>query len=224
MNEKSIRAPIPTSLASRLCIMAWGMLVACSCDGNGLRNSTAHDAGATGGSGGVMATGGSDPSGGSGGSGGAPSTQGSSSIHTLGTNQCRGSTDCDRYSTCVPPGGTGPCGVCARVESPCTSDSECQAGGPSFICDVPVGCYCPAGAKSCMAGCTDTSDCKAGEMCTAHRCVPASCQSDADCPTDFTCAGGSCARNTCTTDADCSGYCVWGTCYSTPGTCYGSVA
>jgi hypothetical protein len=89
---------------------------------------------------------------------------------------------------------------------------------------VQAGCYCPAGVKMCMAGCTDTSDCKDGEACTAYRCVPAPCEGDADCPTDFTCAGGNCGRKTCTIDADCSGYCVWGGCYSAPGTCYGAVA
>ena len=172
----------------------------------------------------LIVAGGSGQNAGAGGTGGAPSTQGSTSIRTLGTNQCRGDADCsDIHDTCVQPGGVGPCGLCLVVASPCTSDSDCQADPSVFICDVPVGCFCPPGAKTCIPGCTDASGCNAGEACTAHRCVPASCQSDADCPTDFGCAGGGCGRKGCTTDADCSGYCVTGACYSTPGTCYGAV-
>jgi hypothetical protein len=247
VSKNNIRERILIFLAARMRILVSGLLVAGSCGGNGLRTMK-HDAGATGGSGGVIAAGGSGPDagiGGSGGatsaggmigsggapggtssSGGASSTQGSTGGHTLGTNQCRGNGDCDirQGATCVQPGGTGPCGVCRTVTSPCTSDSECQADAASLICDVPVGCFCPPGAKTCLPGCMDASGCKAGEVCTAHRCVPASCQSDADCPTDFGCTGGSCGRRTCTTDADCSGYCVNGRCYSAPGTCYGAVA
>jgi len=126
--------------------------------------------------------------------------------------------------TCVPPGGDPPCGVCLVVASTCTSDSDCQADGASLICDVQAGCICPPDAKSCIPGCTDTSDCKVGEVCAAHHCVPASCQNDGDCPTDFQCGGRICGRKTCATDASCSGTCVTGFCYSTPGTCYGAVA
>ena len=134
--------------------------------------------------------------------------------------------DCDvqEQSTCVPPGGPAPCAAaCPPTE--CASDSDCQADGPSFICEGAWQCgECAAGVKICIPGCVDASGCNAGEVCTAHRCVPASCQSDVDCPTDFACAGGSCGRKTRTTDANCSGYCVEGLCYSAPGTCYGAVA
>ena len=230
MEEKDIRERIHTFLVARLrIILAAGLLVTCSCDGSGMR-ANAHDAGVTSGSGGATRTGGNrSPDAGVSSSGGATSTggtQGSTSIHTLGASQCREDGDCDvqEQSTCVPPGGPAPCAAaCPPTE--CASDSDCQADGPSFICEGAWQCgECAAGVKICIPGCVDASGCNAGEVCTAHRCVPASCQSDVDCPTDFACAGGSCGRKTCTTDANCSGYCVEGLCYSAPGTCYGAVA
>src|ERR1017187_5882388 len=222
MKEKDISASIQ---AARLRLLICGLLVACSCGSNGLGTLTAHDAGNTGGSGGVMATGGNGRNSGAGGSGGASSTRDSTGVRTLGANQCRGNADCsDIHDTCVPPGGVGPCGVCLWVTSPCASDSDCQGDGASSICEFAVGCVCPTGTKVCSPGCSTSSDCGTGEACTGQHCVPATCQNDADCPTDFVCARGACGRKTCTTDADCSGYCVTGSCYPTPGTCYGAVA
>jgi hypothetical protein len=248
MEEKDLREHIHTFLVARLhIILASGLLATCSCDGNGLR-MTAHDAGVAGGSGGVIGSSGSSPdagvsrsggatstggktgsggvTGGTGNTGGTSSTQGSTSSHALGANQCREDGDCDvqEQATCVSPGGQAPCAAaCPPAE--CASDSDCQAEGPSFICEGAWQCgECAAGVKICISGCVDTSGCDAGEVCMAHRCVPASCQSDVDCPTDFECAGGSCGRKGCTTDANCSGYCVNGLCYSTPGACHGAVA
>ena len=224
MKQKDSRGHIPTLQAALLRILVSVALVVCSCSGSGLRSLAAHDGGGTGGSGGVI-TGGSGPNSGSGGSGGASNTQGSTSVRPIGAKQCRGNGDCgDIHDTCVPPGGVGPCGVCLRVTSPCTSDSDCQGDGASSICELAVGCVCPIGAKVCSPGCSNSSDCGTGEACTGRHCVPETCQNDADCPADFDCTGGSCGRKTCSTDADCRGYCVTGACYSTPGTCYGAVA
>src|ERR1017187_2111969 len=72
MKEKDISASIQ---AARLRLLICGLLVACSCGSNGLGTLTAHDAGNTGGSGGVMATGGNGRNSGAGGSGGASSTR-----------------------------------------------------------------------------------------------------------------------------------------------------
>lgn len=220
---KDVQQRIPG--LARLHILVAGLLLACSCDGSGMRTLPTHDAGSTSGSGGAVATGGGGPNAGSGGSGGAPSTQGSTNSRTLGANQCRGNADCDvrQGATCVPLGGAPPCGLCLRVTSPCTSDSDCQGDGAPSICDVAVGCVCPTGSKTCIPGCSGSLDCGTGEACTDHHCVPAACRNDADCPTDFGCNSGTCGRKTCATDADCNGYCVTGACYSTPGTCYGAV-
>ena len=222
---------IRTLLTTRLRILFFGLVAACSCGGNGLRISTARDAGVTGG---VVATGGSILKSGSGGSGGASSTQGSTSQRALGANECHVSADCQRevtcvppcprYVTCVPPGGAPPCGLC-RTVTPCVSDSECQTDGASLICGPAPLCSCPLGAKTCVLGCVDASGCGVGQVCAAGHCVPASCARDVDCPTtDFACTGGSCRHKDCTSDADCAGFCVNQTCYSQPGTCYGPVA
>jgi hypothetical protein len=225
MKERYIRRRILTVPAARLHILVFGLLVASSCGGDGLRKSTAHDAGGMGGTGGVIATGGNGATAGGGGSGGSSSAQGSTSSRTLGANQCRENADCnDIHDTCVPPGGLGPCGICLWVPSPCTSDLDCQGDGAFSICEFAVGCVCPIGTKTCSPGCSASSDCGPGEACVGRHCVQASCQNDADCPTDFSCTSGRCSRKACTTDADCSGYCVTGACDSAPGTCYGAVA
>ena len=160
---KEVRERIP-----RLRILVLPLLVVCSCNGNGIQILTGHDAGSTGGSGGVIATGGSGQNAGGGGSsgatgmggmvgssggmggtgntGGASGSQGTSNNHALGANQCRGDKDCDvqQDETCVPPGGQGPCGICEEVASPCTSDSECQGDGAASNLRGARGVHLPA--------------------------------------------------------------------------------
>jgi hypothetical protein len=139
----------------------------------------------------------------------------------LGADQCRMDDDCravHAFGLCYEPAPFWHGGPCPPVDAPCQSDEGCRAGGGELICDVAPG-DCPNGPKSCIAGCMGPADCRVGETCTAHRCVPLSCASDAQCPTDFACGGGICARKACTTDAVCSGYCVRDTCYSVPGSC-----
>jgi hypothetical protein len=141
----------------------------------------------------------------------------------LGANQCRGNADCDyRHPSCVSPAAGPACSICLDPTVPCTTDGECQGDGGELICEV-VACPCSPGARGCIPGCADASECHPGQACAAYHCVSISCQSDADCPTDFECNNGTCERKTCTTDAICSGYCVNGWCYSTPGTCQSPV-
>jgi len=143
---------------------------------------------------------------------------------SLGSMQCRGNADCtDTFARyCIQPSQAAATGVpvtCNPVDKPgCASDSDCPSDGGSMICDIdPITCSPPV--KTCIAGCTSASDCKEGEDCAAHHCVALSCQHVEDCPANFDCVNGQCARRSCTTDAPCTGYCVVGSCYSTPGTC-----
>ncbi len=66
--------------------------------------------------------------------------------------------------------------------------------------------------KVCVEGrcqeCGQDTDCKAGFVCRANKCVPRpECEKDADCPAGKTCENGTCVaaapKAECTTDADC---------------------
>lgn len=66
--------------------------------------------------------------------------------------------------------------------------------------------------KICVEGrcqeCGQDTDCKAGFVCRANKCVPRpECEKDSDCPAGKTCEGGSCVaaapKAECSADADC---------------------
>jgi hypothetical protein len=200
-----------------------GLFLVASCGRNGLGSMTRQDAGPADSTHDAMATGGTQTAGGTGGAGGTSGPKDAGKTRSLGANQCRWDRDCQRYGTCVPPGGDTPCGICLEI-TPCSSDSECQADGGTTVCGPSRSCTCPLGSKACIPTCTDSAACKEGEICSSGHCIETPCQRDTDCPVDFQCTAGSCGRNGCATDADCNGYCVTGECYSAPGTCYGPVA
>lgn len=140
---------------------------------------------------------------------------------------CRSAADCDNTNlVCAPPGTPPGCGACNTDPGNCQSDSQCAAGQ---ICE-PIPCSCGAGplpAKRCVAGCTQAADCRAGEVCSGHRCAPQPCAGPADCPVSFACLNDFCARKTCSNDGQCSArgssVCLDGQCYLGEGQCMGPV-
>jgi len=124
--------------------------------------------------------------------------------------------------TCLSPGQFAGCGICRRPlpSELCTNDAACAAMGKNAICtNSPSLCLC-GGETVCTFGCGADSECGEGQRCGGtHRCEAKTCATAADCPTDFRCDAGSCKRKGCGKSSDCSGYCVNGSCFSTPGTC-----
>jgi hypothetical protein len=107
---------------------------------------------------------------------------------------------------------------------PCTDDSECADGGPSYICDAFI-CNCPHGGppppKHCRLGCSTAAECGTGLTCNAqHRCEAAPCNGPVSCGSkNFVCVAQTCTPATCTKDSQCAGFCVNGACSATAGYC-----
>jgi hypothetical protein len=125
--------------------------------------------------------------------------------------------------------------------SACTTDDACA---PSHACNVGTGlceprscdtAACPTDsfctdAKICAyQSCNDARPCGEGLSCssTNFTCVPTPCtgQTEGECSPGFACdlAAGTCSRRTCTCDTDCQtgGFCIGGSCFTTPGHCDG---
>lgn len=156
----------------------------------------------------ATSTSGSSSSAGGGGSGGG-----------LMPGECRTSTDCDGMdgSFCAYPGAPS-CGGAGCFGEPCAVDGDCVVRGGLSVCELDSCC----GVLICKAGCSVDTDCGEGQSCAAdHHCVAQSCASGG-CPSDFDCGGDAlpvCLRRSCVDDSACDGYCVLGSCYSTPGSC-----
>ena len=158
---------------------------------------------------------------------GAPAADGGRLLdasHDTSAGACWSPSDCNYSSfgsSCVFPGETA-CGACIIAMNPCTSDSDCVGDGavPRICTTQP--CVCGGTGLWCTDGCTQDSDCGAGQTCRAdHHCGAIACGAQGQaCPTDFTCgSGGTCVRLTCTRDTECSNACVEGQCYASPGRC-----
>jgi hypothetical protein len=144
---------------------------------------------------------------------------------------CHATSDCPIDYTCAWPGvslgcpGAHTCEILSvdrSVVDPksipgCQSDIDCADAGAGFICTARGQCSCYVNPY-CVAGCTGSSQCDEGQVCTAYRCVAAPCETVTDCPNNFICSG-SCSRKTCAKDADCNGYCLGGECYDNIGQC-----
>lgn len=121
--------------------------------------------------------------------------------------------------TCLKEGF---CGLCQR-DADCT-EGIWNAGG---LCNLATGqCYCSANADctkslagpTCTAGvcgCTDDSECGAGNYCKNGGCIRRSCQSDGDCEspqfcdaTSFVCVDDLAAGVSLPMDALHSGKCI----------------
>lgn len=122
-------------------------------------------------------------------------------------------------AACASPGSPNGCGACISDPGDCTTDADCDAQGPSFICE-PIACSC-TGETACVQGCVDSSTCGEGTTCdtATARCVPLACGGATACPLNFTCAASECVRISCTQDTECDGYCVEGQCYDERGEC-----
>ncbi len=193
-----------TTLSSSM-IVAAAMLVACSSD--------------SGGSGNVGGTGGSAASD-AGGAGGTAGTAGKTSV-----GECTGSkpiADRPGFQRCEEAIEHRPtaeqCNVpapskCGQSPKGCKSNAECTAE-PNGYC---AGTLPPGSTCTCIYGCTQDSDCAAGQLCKcgAERsfCATAKCRTDADCGAGKLCVEtlfDDCTRGyACQTDAD---ECSRGTC------------
>lgn len=204
----------------------------------------ATGAGGQPGSGGAIGTGGVPGKGGATGTGGASGKGGTTGTTSVDASfearsprmgdPCESQSDCGPNPTalyCVAPGEPRGCGICLNPANPCTSDAECVpdggSGGDTKICDAPPAdlCFCRL-VKICVAGCRSNSDCASGMACdTQHTCQKACVAGDTSCPVDYACgSSGICVRKACTSNAECSAACVKGACYSSRGTCQGTVA
>jgi len=146
--------------------------------------------------------------------------QGQGACPACPANTGRSSTDCTGGQLCVTPGGSAGCGVC--TVSDCTTDANCS---PGLVCE-PTPCACDGSGHTCTSGCQSPTDCREGQTCSNHHCVPLTCTSTAQCPKYFECVapqgsnGTQCARIACIGDGDCGGgYCIDGECYATLGIC-----
>src|SRR4051794_31492884 len=77
-------------------------------------------------------------------------------------------------------GGTmQPCGA------GCPANQACVSGlcmGLPAHCPCPLGSYCNLATDSCIAGCTDTTQCETPQICnTVTRQCLSGCTSDTDC-------------------------------------------
>lgn len=223
--------------------VAGAALAAC---GDSVDEAGSGGAGAAAGAGGEAGTGGAAGGGGATGGGGT-------------SLDCRTDADCEDVEPqwadmCVPPGGSGLCGMCTDGMDPCDTDAECKAQlGDEYVCGPPENetCSCGNYAGNCTLACTGPVGCEATEECTteghcipkvcavdgdcqdaAQRCPPtllecvvAECAVDGDCEGNFRCnALYQCERRTCTGDAQCVDYCVTGRCFESLGRCEGPVA
>jgi hypothetical protein len=137
-----------------------------------------------------------------------------------GAQCCSTQDQCTNGTTCLPPGSDVGCGACNTQAGDCTSDEQCKAMGPLFICQ-PIQCTC-TGEQTCVQGCFSDDQCGDAEQCdfATARCVGRDCAGETDCPAAFHCVETKCARATCATDADCDGFCVLGQCFANArGTC-----
>ena len=111
---------------------------------------------------------------------------------------CGGACDGTNGAACAYPGGATSCrsascaGGTATLAASCTGTGSCPAAQTQAC--APFVC----GAGACLSGCSDDSQCVAGDYCAAGTCQPRQ-------------AGGTCsAANQCT-----SGHCVDGVCCDT---------
>jgi hypothetical protein len=161
---------------------------------------------------------------------------------------CRTSADCSpldghpygwEYYACVGPNQSYHCGPTSSLGELCVADWQCGAGnvcsmapggaegGVGLVCIEGVACtldsQCGAGnvcreSGYCKVPCTSVIDCAPTERCeSAGHCQAQTC---AECPSYFACTNGTCSIPTCAADSDCpGGYCVYGSCAGTLGTC-----
>jgi hypothetical protein len=114
--------------------------------------------------------------------------------------------------------------VCAGPAPPqdeCNADADCTPADGPMICE-PAG-HC--GMTKCVPGCIDAMDCEEFQECSAEsRCTPKACAANDTCGADHACVSGICTRRKCESSSECEGYCVKGSCYDTPGSCWDAFA
>ncbi len=162
----------------------------------------------------------------------------------LEEGQCLSHADCEPEFACRAPGYVeGPqCGIPCEVLRDCESDEECTEADDGPTCVEYLGGCCWQGdplssrcgvrpactSESCGEGhrCRDDGLCEV-IPCTdeAWDCGPHSRCADAGDPPEAEIDLGAdlhgCVRDTCSTGADCEagGFCVYGACHATPGSC-----
>ena len=140
----------------------------------------------------------------------------------VGPDQCLTESDCTgKDAICGAPGTNMGCGMPFGGPDTCNDDADCKGDGDHFICK-PHECAAgdPSGdGRECVAGCQDDAECGVWQACESGRCNAKSCAADADCPTNFSCTDSVCTRLDCEDGAECQGCCVYGKCYSQPGSC-----
>lgn len=201
-------------------------------------SGTATGAGGSHGTGGVTGHDGGVDAIGTGGShagAGGVTGSGGGSVSSTGGTGAGGSRTAFGGSTGTGAGGSGAGGTTtppgdAGVPPTCGTD-----GGPSChhgstpVCQFNHECgltgRCIDG--ECQAGCTVTTDCGTGQVCTAGYCVTSTtsggqCVFNADCAGSATCINGYCHAD-CATSADCAAHgqaqdvCVAGICQPSSG-------
>lgn len=105
--------------------------------------------------------------------------------------------------------------ACPPSYPKCETDNHCQADGRTEVCvdgqcqecgqdtDCKAGFVCRANKCVPKPECTSHQDCAPGSKCEAEKCVPG-CDTDAQCPSGQGCREGQCApKAECASDDDC---------------------
>jgi hypothetical protein len=152
---------------------------------------------------------------GGGATGGASSTQ--------GTGQ-GGASSTSSSGTAGSGGGTGTAGATGSGggggSSGCKGNADCSADPKKKVCDLgtgqcvectpdsdfcPMGQYCAPATLSCTVGCTDTSDCMAGQQCNTDAHVCTGCVNDSDCAPGSVCFNKQSCIPGCSATQPCDG-------------------
>jgi hypothetical protein len=135
-------------------------------------------------------------------------------------------------ASCALPGSVGTCapvpagqsdsdGSCASVcsaDGTSSQDRRCDGAGSCVASGSPVACgaYVCRGGR-CLASCTGSADCVAGDTCTAMACLPPMKKANGQgCLAGAECQSNSCVDKTCCSTVSCA---TCQSCANAAGTC-----